>query len=182
MIETSLPAKNFQRKQWLVVYTRSRFEKKADALLNLQGIESFCPLIKTRRKWADRIKTVELPLFNSYIFVKVNPQEHLKVLQTAGVINFVHYCGKPAEVPGEDIEKIKFLVIAHPDLEVVSINTVTKGVQVTINDGILFELNGEVLEVQGKHVLVMIKQLDCALIAKIKVNIEHVIVKEPINC
>jgi transcription antitermination factor NusG len=181
MRETSLPEKNVQRKEWLVVYTRSKFEKKADALLNLQGIESFCPLVKTKRKWADRMKTVELPLFNSYIFVKVNYQEHLKVLQTTGVINFVNYCGKPAVVPSEDIESIKILVIAHPDLEVVSINTVTKGVQVIINDGILFELNGEVLDVQGKHVLVLIKQLDCALIAKLKVNIEHVIVKESMN-
>jgi transcription antitermination factor NusG len=167
------------KKEWLVVYTRSKCEKKADALLKLQGITSFCPLITSKRKWADRVKTIESPLFNSYLFVCVNYREHLKVLQTQGIMNFVHYCGKPAVVPSDDMERIKNLIQEYPDLEAVSINTVTRGAQVTINDGILFELNGEVLEVQGKHVLVMIKQLDCALIARVKVEMDHLLLERP---
>jgi transcription antitermination factor NusG len=110
--------------------------------------------------------------------VFVDQREHLKVLQTQGIVNFVQYCGKPAVVPANDIQRIKILLNEYPDLEAVSINTVTRGAQVTINDGILFELNGEVLEVQGKHVFVMIKQLDCALIAKVKVDRDQVLLKE----
>jgi transcription antitermination factor NusG len=174
--------KEAPKRSWLVVYTKSKFEKKADHLLRLQGIESFCPVIKTRRKWADRMKTVELPLFTSYIFVYVSYQEHLRVLQTAGIITFVNYCGKPAVVPESDVERIRTLIQIHPDIEAVSINTLTQGTPVTINDGILFELNGEVLEVHGKHVLVMIKQLDCALIATVKVEKKHVLLRKPVNC
>ena len=57
-------------KKWLAVYTRPRWEKKVDQLLKEQGTESYCPLNKVKRKWSDRVKTVEEPLFKSYVFVK----------------------------------------------------------------------------------------------------------------
>jgi len=79
------------KKNWMVVYTRSRFEKKIDATLQQNEIISFCPTITTVRKWADRKKKIEVPLFNSYLFVKVNPREQLAVKETPGVINFIQY-------------------------------------------------------------------------------------------
>ena len=38
-------------------------------------IESYCPLNKVRKKWSDRMKTVEEPLFKSYVFARVNDEE-----------------------------------------------------------------------------------------------------------
>lgn len=162
-------------KKWMVVYTKSKCEKKADQLFRLQGIESYCPLVKTRRKWADRYKTVELPLFNSYVFVCINPAERLKVLQTAGVLNFIHYCGKPAMVPGTDIERIRLYMTQYADIESVSFKSLKPGDVVTINDGILFDIDAEVLKVHGKSVLVVMKQLDCALVAKVKVKSDQIL-------
>ena len=46
--------------------------KKGKSAFTEKGVESYCPLNKVRRKWSDRIKTVEEPLFKSYVFVKVN--------------------------------------------------------------------------------------------------------------
>src|SRR5690606_39358625 len=74
-----------KRKNWYVVYTRSRWEKKTDLLLKEKSIQSFCPIVKTRRKWADRNKVVEFPLFSSYLFVYADPREQVQVRQTAGV-------------------------------------------------------------------------------------------------
>ncbi|WP_442590907.1 UpxY family transcription antiterminator [Pedobacter sp. AW31-3R] len=162
-------------KKWLVVYTKSKCEKKVDQLFRLQGIESYCPVVKMKRKWADRYKTVELPLFNSYVFVCINPAERLKVLQTAGVINFIHYCGKPAMIPGADIDKIRLYMNQYTDIESVSLKSLKPGDVVTINDGILFDIPAEVLEVHGKSVLVVMKQLDCALVAKVKVKSDQIL-------
>jgi len=172
LMKTNLVNESSTRK-WMVIYTRSKYEKKTDRLLNLQGIQSFCPLVKRRMKWADRVKTVEFPLFSSYIFVHVNLREHSQVLQTTGVINFVYYCGKPALVPSADIERVKYFITQYSDIESVSVRSFMPGDKVTINDGVLFDFHGEVLEVHGKTVLVIMKQLDCALVAKVKVSSEH---------
>ena len=67
--------KNTTPKKWRVIYTRSNWEKKADELLKRSGLNSFCPVVKTQRKWADRKKTIEIPLFSSYLFVQVDPRE-----------------------------------------------------------------------------------------------------------
>ncbi len=167
-------------RHWMVIYTKSKCEKKADQLLKLQGIQSFCPLVKEKKKWADRYKMVEFPLFNSYVFVYVNRREQLQVLQTSGVVNFVYYCGKPATVPAGDIESIRVFTNQYPDIESVSIKKLRPGDLVKINDGILFDIHGEILEIHGKSVLVIMKQLDCALIAKLKVSSDHILVTKAI--
>jgi len=69
---------------WFAAYTRSRNEKKVAGELEEQHIEYYLPLIKTIRQWSDRKKKVEVPLINSYIFVRIIEKEYLKVLQTTG--------------------------------------------------------------------------------------------------
>ena len=66
------------------------------ALLVEKKIESYCPLNKVRKKWSDRMKTVEEPLFKSYVFARVTGDEQTQVRMTAGVMNFVYWQGKPA--------------------------------------------------------------------------------------
>ena len=69
-------------KKWLAVYTRPRWEKKVDQLLKEKGTESYCPLNKVRRKWSDRVKLIEEPLFKSYVFVKIDDLERTQVRMT----------------------------------------------------------------------------------------------------
>jgi len=75
--------------KWLAIYTKPRWEKKVNQLLKDKGIECYCPLNKVHRKWSDRIKTVEEPLFKSYVFVKVEDADRTKVRLTNGGVNFV---------------------------------------------------------------------------------------------
>ena len=65
--------------KWFVVYTRPRWEKKVHSLLTAKSIESYCPLHKVRRKWSDRIKLVEEPLFKSYVFVRVEDKDKFEL-------------------------------------------------------------------------------------------------------
>ena len=90
-------------RKWLAVYTRPRWEKKVNQLLSEKGVESYCPLNKVRRRWSDRMKIVEEPLFKSYVFVKVNDEDRSVVRMTAGVINFVYWEGKPAVIKEKEI-------------------------------------------------------------------------------
>jgi transcription antitermination factor NusG len=92
---------------WAVVHTRPRWEKKVSSLLQRQGIVVFCPLNKVRRQWSDRIKTIEQPLFNSYIFVKISSSQRTSVRTTHGVVNFVYRNGKPVLVRERTIQTIR---------------------------------------------------------------------------
>ena len=65
--------------KWYAIYTRPRWEKKVNSLLINKGVESYCPLNRVRRKWSDRIKTIEEPLFKSYVFVKIGEEARTEV-------------------------------------------------------------------------------------------------------
>ena len=85
-------------KKWHAVYTKPRWEKKVNALLLSKGIETYCPLNKVRKKWSDRIKLVEEPLFKSYVFVHINELDYSRVRMVNGVLNYVYWNGKPAVI------------------------------------------------------------------------------------
>jgi len=93
-------------KKWYVVYTRPRWEKKVADLLFRKKIEYYCPLNKVYKQWSDRKKLVAEPLFTSYVFVRIDESEQLTVRLTDGVINFVYWLGKPAQVRNEELEAI----------------------------------------------------------------------------
>ncbi|HEY2721136.1 MAG TPA: UpxY family transcription antiterminator, partial [Chitinophagaceae bacterium] len=105
-------------RKWYAVYTRPRWEKKVNLLLLEKGVESYCPLNKIKRKWSDRLKTIEEPLFKSYVFVKVGDEEKIRVRMTSGVINFVYWNKKPAIVKEKEIQTIKRFLDEHENIEV----------------------------------------------------------------
>jgi len=154
-------------RKWFVIYTRPRWEKKVNQLLQMQGINSYCPLRKVQSKWADRIKSIELPLFNSYVFVHISLKEELKVRLTLGVMNFVYFMGKPAEIRPSVIDSIKGYLQIYPEAEVMSLQGMEVGDRVKIKEGIMKQKEGQIIKLQGKNVLVVIDSLSCALITKI---------------
>jgi len=163
-IKTNMP------RRWYVIYTRPRWEKKVDELLKLQGITSYCPVRKVKNKWADRVKEVELPLFNSYVFVFINPREELKVRVTLGVMNFVYYMGKPAQVRDCVIEDIKHCLEVFPDTEVMSFQHLEVGDRVKIKEGFMNLKEGHVIKVQQSTVIVVIDSLNCVLTTKVAID------------
>ena len=94
-------------KKWYIVCTKPRWEKKVTELLSRKKIEHFCPLNKVQRQFNDRKKVVDEPLFSSYVFVHIDETEQIPVRLTDGIINFVYWLGKPAEVRNEEIQAIK---------------------------------------------------------------------------
>jgi transcription antitermination factor NusG len=94
-------------KNWHVIYTAPRAEKKVNERLQKQGIETYLPLQKVLRQWSDRKKKVNVPLFNSYIFVKIDRKEYDRVFHIPGFSHFIFYLGKPAVVRQQEIDGIK---------------------------------------------------------------------------
>src|SRR6266550_1591603 len=110
---------------WYSVYTRPRHEKHVLKELNEKHIEAFLPTYKVRRRWSDRYKIVEEPLFKNYLFVNVDyDRRYYDTLRPYGAVSFVSFDGTPATIPAAEIEAIRRLVTCelpyspHPYLKV----------------------------------------------------------------
>jgi len=152
--------------RWFAIYTRPRWEKKVNHLLLQKGIESYCPLNKVRRKWSDRIKTIEEPLFKSYVFVRIADEERTPVRMTNGVVNFVYWNGKPAIIKEKEIQVIKRFLDEYENVEAVKIE-LSEGDRVQVIAGPMMEKEGKVLAVKNKVAKVCIDSLGYMLIAYI---------------
>jgi transcription antitermination factor NusG len=152
--------------KWYAVYTKPRWEKKVNSLLLQKGIEVYCPLNKIRRKWSDRIKTIEEPLFKSYVFVKIKDDERTSVRMTNGVVNFVYWDGKPAIIKEKEIQTIKRFLDEYENVEAVKID-LAAGDRVQVIAGPMMDKEGKVIEVKNKMAKVCIDSLGYMLIAYI---------------
>jgi len=108
-----------EKHEWYAIRTRSRHEKMVAEQLERQGIESFLPLVKHTRKWSDRMKEVELPLFSGYNFVRVvlSSRDRVRVLQTHGVAGFVGINGFGTAIPESQIQDIRTLLASKLPFE-----------------------------------------------------------------
>jgi transcription antitermination factor NusG len=152
--------------KWYAIYTRPRWEKKVNNLLLQKAVESYCPLNKVRRKWSDRMKTIEEPLFKSYVFVKINEEDRSLVRTTNGVVNFVYWDGKPAIIKEKEIQTIKRFLDEYENVEVVKLDFEPED-RVRVIAGPLMDREGKVLEVKNKTAKLCIDSLGYMLIAYI---------------
>jgi transcription antitermination factor NusG len=166
--EVAKPSLNFQQlsRKWLAIYTRPRWEKKVNQLLKEKGLESYCPLNKVRRKWSDRVKIVEEPLFKSYVFVKVNDENRSAVRMTNGAINFVYWNGKPAVIKEKEIIAIKRFLDEYENVEARPVELKVNQ-RVRITNGTLMDQEGKVLDIRHKTARVAIDSLGYILVAYI---------------
>jgi transcription antitermination factor NusG len=99
-----------QPMRWYALTVRPQHEKAVDDQLRAKALESYLPLYRARRRWSDRIQTVDLPLFSRYVFCRFNFEARLKVLQISSIVSIVGFGGKPCPIPDHDIETIQAVV------------------------------------------------------------------------
>ncbi len=142
---------NKKQKYWYAIYTKPRWEKKVHGLLTDQGLESYCPLNRVKKKWSDRMKWVDEPLFKSYVFVRVFPEEQTKVRMVPGVINYIYWLGKPAVIKDHEIEDIRRFLNEHTDVKVESIELKPED-KVIIRTGLLMDREATIQRIMHKTV------------------------------
>lgn len=118
---------------WWAVYTRHQHEKSVAQILGSKGFEVFLPLYDSVRKWKDRKKTLSLPLFPCYVFVRGGMNRRLQVVTTPGIHAILSTGEKTAVIPELEIEAIRKAVECqahmepHPFLRCGEIVRVTRG-------------------------------------------------------
>jgi transcription antitermination factor NusG len=95
------------RPEWYAVYTNPRHEKRVQQSLLGRLVECYLPLYKSVRRWQDRRKEIELPLFPGYVFVRIAYRSRLQVLTAPGVVQIVSFDGRPAPIREAEIEALR---------------------------------------------------------------------------
>ena len=141
--------------RWYAVHTRARHEKQVVERLQELGFTTFLPLVKETRRWSDRKKVVEFPLFGCYLFVQFVPsnQMRLRVCQTDGVLQIVGVRGQGVAIPDDQIEAVRALLGGslawsnHPFLKI--------GQRVRVCGGALEGVEGVLVSRNGDRTLII---------------------------
>jgi len=140
-------------KQWIVVRSKPRSEKVAHNELVKKNIESYLPLLKERRKWSDRKKWVEFPLFSSYLFARIDIKDSIFVLQTQGVNTIVKFGKQIAIVQNSVIKAIRLAMEGGYQLE--PVEYFVEGNRVEVVAGPMKGIKGIVAKLRGQNRLII---------------------------
>lgn len=102
---------NLNTPQWYALQIQSRLASVASTVLQGKGYEEFLPVYTSRRRWSDRMKTIELPLFPGYLFCRFNPRDRmLPILTTPGVMGIVSAGKTPLPIAEDEIDAVRRVI------------------------------------------------------------------------
>ena len=138
---------------WFALRVKSRFEKLVASMAHNKGFEEFLPLYKSCRRWSDRCKSVELPLFPGYVFCRLDPENRLSLLTIPGVLHFVGIGKIPVAIDQSEIDAIQAAIRSGLGTEPWPFLAV--GQRVRLEIGPLAGLEGFLVRVRKEHRLVV---------------------------
>lgn len=99
-----------QETRWFAIYVKYKREKLVAKMLQRKGVEVYLPLQKVTRRYARKVKHLELPLINCHLFVKIKQAEYVPVLETENVVKFVQIARNLISIPEREIEIMRRVV------------------------------------------------------------------------
>jgi transcription antitermination factor NusG len=152
---------------WFALTVKPQHERATAEQLQAKALEAYVPLYRARRRWSDRIKTLEVPLFPRYVFCRFDPQGRPTVLKTPGVLTIVSFNGRPCPVSDQEIDAIKTMVSSGMPLKVWPY--VRTGQRVRICEGAMSGLEGILVrEKAGYRIVVNVELLNRAVAVEIE--------------
>jgi transcription antitermination factor NusG len=147
---TALPGNNLR---WYALRVKSKFENLASATLRGKGYQEFLPLYRSKRRWSDRVKQVDVPLFPGYLFCHFDASRLLPILTTPGVVSIVGAGKTPIPVTEGEIADIQSVV--RSGLPAMPWPGLTAGSRILIEAGPLAGMEGIALDVDRKYRLLV---------------------------
>jgi transcription antitermination factor NusG len=138
---------------WFALQVRSGRENQVCDQLSAKGYDLFLPLYTCRKRWSDRIKKVELPLFPGYLFCRFDPYDRLPILKTPWLLQIVGFSHIPAPVNDEEIFAVRKLIASGAAAQPWPFGSV--GERVRIDSGPLRGVVGVLTQFKGNDKLVV---------------------------
>lgn len=154
---SSMSNRTTTARDWFVVSTVPRHEKRVEQHFHVREIESFLPLYHKPRRWKDGSKgTLNLPLFSGYIFVRIETGSRVPVLQVPGVISIVGGVRESSPVPDS------YICCLRDGLQQGKIDLhpyISTGTRVRIRRGVMAGLQGVLLHKKNQFRVVLTLEL-----------------------
>jgi len=152
-----------EQPKWYALHTRPRHEKKVDIELQEKGVVTYLPLLTQVRRWSDRRKTIRVPLFSCYVFVRsiLDSATRLRISTLWGALGLVGFNGHTLSIPDPQIESIRTLlasnvgVAPHPFLKA--------GQRVRVRGGALDGVEGILVANRTRRLVISIETISHSL-------------------
>ncbi len=145
---------------WFALRVRPKHERTVATHLARLGLREYVPLHRVRRRWSDRVKELDAPLFPGYIFSGFPYSERLRVLNAPGVESIV------GAVDDSEIAALRTLVASGKPLSHLPFLRV--GQSVFIESGPLAGIHGVVLRDESAwRVVVSVEALDRSIAVEV---------------
>lgn len=155
------------QKSWYIIYTKPGSEKKVAGSLSKRKIENFIPVSAIHNnKIFLRKKIHTLPLFNSYVFVRIESPDFAKIGVIKGAVGFVYWKGNPAKIHEEEIETIKEFTANYPIIKLEKV-LVEPGDHVQNMDTPHYSIEGNLLSIKTTTVKVKLPSIGFTMVAVI---------------
>ena len=138
---------------WYALQVASHCERSVSAGLGLRGYDSFSPVFRTRRRWSDRYRDVDLPIFPGYVFCRLDVSRRLPVLLMPGVVRIVGSGRTP--IPVDEAEIASLQTVVRSGLMMKPWPFLRIGQMVTLEEGPLRNVTGILTAVDGSEQLVV---------------------------
>lgn len=139
---------------WFAIQVRPNCERTVEATLRYKGYEVYLPTYRYTRRWSDRVKTSEVPLFAGYLFCQFSPAASAPIVTTHGVVRILGVGSSPVAIEETEIKSLRAVESCDglrfypwPRLEV--------GAQVCIRTGPLQGLVGVLRQVKNKCTFIL---------------------------
>lgn len=138
---------------WFVTTVRPQHEAAVVQQLAVREIEHFAPTYRVLRRWSDRKKTLDAPLFPGYVFCRFEAGHRARVLKTPGVTSIVGFGGEMAPVAADEMDRVRAMV--GSGLAVEPLPYLHQGDRVRILQGPLTGMEGLIVQIKSDWRLVV---------------------------
>jgi transcription antitermination factor NusG len=155
-------------KHWFGIEVHSRRESRVVDEFAIRGVDFVLPTRRIKKRWSDRIKTVDVPLFPGYVFSRFDLADRMLVLGCPGVCKIVGAGNVPIAIDDQEIDAIK--VLAASQVVLTPWPYLRTGQRVRIEHGPLAGIEGLVIRARegSLRVVVSVTLLQRSVAAEIE--------------
>lgn len=139
--------------EWYALQVHHKKEKITARLLQYKGFDPYLPTYPVKRRWSDRVKLLDEPLFPGYVFCKLDLGVSVPIVTTPGVFRIVGSGPKPTAIPEKEIDMIARIVSSTVPAE--PWPYIACGDRVTISHGPLRGVEGIFVSVKNNFKIVV---------------------------
>jgi transcription antitermination factor NusG len=155
------------QKEWYLIYTKPKCEKRVASLLTKRKIENFYPINCRQIKEYRKNKVVYEPLFDSYVFAKIEAGNISLLKQFDSVISLVYWKSEPVIIKEEEIEAIKEFTTYHQNIKLEK-TPMNQNSESGFTDKPSYSMDGNMLMIKNKFRKVNLPSLGFVMIAEME--------------